>query len=119
MELLGVHHVSLNVDDLAAADHFYTAVLGFEPIARPDLGFPGSWLQAGPQEIHLLEFGAVPDDVGQHVAFRTNDLDAAIAHLRAAAVEVSDPRSLPTGARQAFLRDPSGNLLELNEPAGG
>lgn len=116
MELLGVHHVSLNVDDLAAADRFYTEVLGFERIPRPDLGFPGSWLRAGPQEVHLLEIGAVPDDVGQHVAFRVGDLDRAVADLRALGVHVSEAKALPTGARQAFLHDPSGNRLELNQP---
>ncbi len=117
MELLGVHHVSLNVDDLAAADRFYTNVLGFEPLPRPDLGFPGSWLRAGEQEVHLLEIGAVPDDVGQHVAFRVADLDRAVSRLRDLGVDVSDPKALPSGARQAFLHDPSGNRLELNQPA--
>ncbi len=119
MELQGVHHVSLNVDDLAAADRFYTEVMGFERLPRPDLGFPGTWLQAGPQEVHLLEIGAVPEDVGQHVAFRVTDLDVAVADLRGLGVEVSDPKALPTGARQAFLHDPSGNRLELNQPAIG
>jgi len=116
MELLGVHHVSLNVDDLVTTERFYVDVLGFERIPRPDLGFPGSWLRAGEQEVHLLEIGRVPDDVGQHVAFRVSDLDGAVAHLRDLAIEVSDPKSLPTGARQAFLHDPSGNRLELNQP---
>ncbi|MEY2470503.1 MAG: Glyoxalase/Bleomycin resistance protein/Dioxygenase superfamily, partial [Actinomycetota bacterium] len=39
MESTGVHHVSINVDDVAAAVRFYTDVLGLtERDDRPDFG---------------------------------------------------------------------------------
>jgi predicted enzyme related to lactoylglutathione lyase len=44
------------------------------------------------------------------------DLDATITEIRSHGVKVSDPEQVGPG-RQAFLRDPSGNLIELNEPA--
>jgi catechol 2,3-dioxygenase-like lactoylglutathione lyase family enzyme len=113
---LGIHHVSINVDDVDAAVAFYTEVLGLTAREdRPDFGFGGAWLDAGPQQVHLIEAG-VPPHLGQHLAIRVGDLDEAIAELRARGVRVSDASPVGTG-RQAFLADPSGNQVELHEPA--
>ncbi|HMC68524.1 MAG TPA: VOC family protein [Mycobacteriales bacterium] len=46
---------------------------------------------------------------------QVDDLDAAIAELRAHGVEVSDASPVGRG-RQAFLADPSGNGIELHGP---
>jgi catechol 2,3-dioxygenase-like lactoylglutathione lyase family enzyme len=113
---LGIHHVSINVHDTGAAVEFYTGVLGLTLRSdRPDFGFGGAWLDLAGQQVHLLEL-AVPEDRGQHFAIAVADLDAAVQELRARGVDVADPKSVGTG-RQAFVRDPSGNLVELNEPA--
>ncbi|HEY3810483.1 MAG TPA: VOC family protein [Acidimicrobiales bacterium] len=112
----GVHHVSINVDDVDAARAFYIGRLGLvERPDRPDFGFPGAWLNAGNQQVHLI--GApVPPDRGQHFALLVDNLDAAIASLRAAGVQVSD--AVPVGtSRQAFLADPAGNGIELHQVA--
>jgi catechol 2,3-dioxygenase-like lactoylglutathione lyase family enzyme len=113
----GIHHVSINVSDIDAAVRFYVDVLGLAPRDdRPDFSFGGAWLDAGPQQLHLI-VGDVPAGLGQHLALQVDDLDVAVAELRAGAVDVSDPSSVGTG-RQAFLTDPSGNLVELHQPAG-
>ncbi len=115
MTVLGVHHVSLNVTDVPAALAFYVDRLGLVVRAdRPDFGFGGAWLDAGGQQVHLIE-APVPDDRGQHVALHVADLDATIERLRVAGVTVSDASPVGTG-RQAFAHDPSGNLVELHEP---
>jgi glyoxylase I family protein len=113
----GVHHVSINVDDVEDSVRFYTEVLGLTcRTDRPeDLGIGGAWLDAGGEQVHLLEAG-VPTGLGQHFALRVADLDAVVAELRARDVSVSDPSRVGTG-RQAFLSDPSGNLVELHQPA--
>jgi catechol 2,3-dioxygenase-like lactoylglutathione lyase family enzyme len=112
-----VHHVSINVDNVDAALRFYTDVLGLLPRTdRPDLGVGGAWLDVGGQQVHLIE-GRPPAGLGQHFALLVDDLDGTVAELRARDVEVSDPR--PVGSsRQAFLADPSGNLVELHQVAG-
>jgi glyoxylase I family protein len=116
MPVLGVHHVSINVDDVEAAATFYVERLGLRPRSdRPDFGFGGAWLDAGAQQVHLIE-AAGPDDKGQHFALHVADLDATIAELRTAGLEVSDASPVGTG-RQAFLHDPAGNLVELHQPA--
>jgi catechol 2,3-dioxygenase-like lactoylglutathione lyase family enzyme len=116
MRALGLHHVSINVDDVDAACQFYVDVLGaVERSDRPDFGFGGAWLDVGSQQIHLIE-ALVPQDHGQHLALLVDDLDATIAELRGDGIEVSDASPVGTG-RQAFTHDPSGNLVELHEPA--
>ncbi len=112
----GLHHVSLNVRDVTAALDFYTQVLGLtERADRPDFSFGGAWLDAGGQQIHLIE-ADVPPSLGQHFALAVSDLDAVVAELRGQGVTVTDPVPVGTG-RQSFLDDPAGNRVELQEPA--
>jgi glyoxylase I family protein len=112
----GLHHVSLNVRNVPAALDFYTQVLGLtERADRPDFSFGGAWLDAGGQQIHLIE-ADVPPSLGQHFALAVSDLDAVVAELRGQGVTVTDPVPVGTG-RQSFLDDPAGNRVELQEPA--
>jgi glyoxylase I family protein len=117
MRPAGLHHVSINVDDVPAARDFYTRVLGLtERADRPDFSFDGAWLDAGNQQVHLIE-ADVPPSMGQHFALAVTDLDAAVAELRGLGVDVTDP--VPVGlGRQAFVADPAGNRIELQEPGG-
>jgi glyoxylase I family protein len=113
---IGVHHVALNVHDVDAGITFYTATLGgVLRRDRPDLGFDGAWIDLGEQQLHLLA-GVVPPASGQHFAIQVDDLDVVIQELRARDVEVSDATDIGT-SRQAFLADPSGNVVELHELA--
>jgi glyoxylase I family protein len=114
MQVLGVHHVSLNVPDVDAALAFYVERLGLVPRRdRPDFGFGGAWLDAGAQQVHLIE-AATPDDRGQHMALQVADLAEVVTALRAVGVDVTDPKPVG-GSLQAFLHDPAGNLVELHE----
>jgi len=115
---LGIHHVSINVDDLDGARAFYVDVLGFtERTDRPDFpGTPGAWLDVGGQQVHLI-VGEVPDRKGQHYAVLVADIDASISALRDHGVRVSDPVEVGTGL-QSFTRDPCGNMLEIHEAGG-
>jgi glyoxylase I family protein len=113
-----IHHVSINVSDTRRALAFYEGILGMAVLPRPDFSFGGAWLDAGNgRQIHLIE-GDVPPSLGQHVAFRVDDVDATVAQLRAAGVEASDAKPVgDTAIRQAFAHDPDGNLLEFSQPS--
>jgi catechol 2,3-dioxygenase-like lactoylglutathione lyase family enzyme len=114
MRPLAVHHVSLNVDELESALHFYTRVLGLQlRTDRPDLEISGAWLDAGGQQVHLI-VATPPPGLGQHFALLVDDLDVTVAELRARGVEVSDPRPLGS-SRQSFVADPCGNVIEIHE----
>ena len=116
LQARGVHHVSLMVTDAAASTRFYTEVLGFEQIARPDFPFDGAWLTIGAQQVHLLETDEFEAPEGQHFALEVADLDAALDVLAGHGVEASAAKEIEGVCRQSFLRDPTGNLIELNQP---
>jgi catechol 2,3-dioxygenase-like lactoylglutathione lyase family enzyme len=51
------------------------------------------------------------------VHFRTDDLDATFEKLRAAGTEiVQEPTDQPWGTRDCAVRDPSGNLVRIDQP---
>jgi len=116
-----VHHVSFRVDDLDQALRFYQEVLGCRRLDRPD-GLPGgrgAWLQAGMTQVHLTEVpvdkstGSPPsriNPVACHVAFHTDDLDAAEASLLERGFVVYRGEF---GVKQIFVQDPSGNIIEF------
>src|ERR1700724_1953019 len=110
MRPAGLHHVSINVSDVPAARAFYVGVLGLtERADRPGFSFDGAWLDAGSQQVHLIE-ADVPPSLGQHFALALTDLDAAVAELRGRGVAVTEPVTVGRG-RQAFLTDPAGNRI--------
>lgn len=120
-QFLKLHHGSVLVADLTAALEFYRGVLGVElDESRPDLGYPGAWLEMGEGQIHLLELPN-PDPIenrpqlvgrDRHLACLVADLDEIVVRLERAAVPYTWSRS---GRRAIFFRDPDGNGLELLE----
>ena len=114
MQPLAVHHVSVNVTDVARSLAFYTDVLGGVVRAdRPDFGFGGAWIDLGASQVHLIE-AAVPPNLGQHFAVQVADLHEAVREVRARGIEVGDPS--PVGSSlQAFVEDPDGNVVELHQ----
>jgi glyoxylase I family protein len=125
MKVLGLNHVSLLVSDTARALDFYHGLLGLGiDAARPDLGFPGAFLDAGNAQIHLLELAQPPSEDAhvrhggrdRHVALEVADLDAVVMLLDGAGVVYTLSRS---GRRALFCRDPDGNAVELVERVAG
>ena len=115
MKPLGVHHVSIMTPDVDAALDFYVDVLGLSVRSdRPDFGIGGAWLDAGGQQVHLVE-GAAPNYAGQHFALLVDDLDGVVTELRSRGYEVNDPFASGVG-RQTTVTDPCGNVVELNQP---
>ncbi|MCG7947091.1 MAG: VOC family protein [Candidatus Thiodiazotropha taylori] len=114
-----LHHVSLLVADTGRALDFYSGLLGLGvDEQRPDLGFPGAWLQVGEQQIHLLELPN-PDPLegrpahggrDRHTAFFVSDFEALKARLETAGIPYTLSRS---GRRALFCRDPDQNGIEL------
>lgn len=122
MKVLRSHHVSFSVVDLDASKHFYGSVLGLAEIARPAMGLGGAWYRAGETELHLIvrpdgvDAGTPPaklTPVADHAAFQIDDYDAAVAHLRAAGLDV-----LETNRQigQLWVRDPDGHVIEFIVP---
>ena len=118
METVGIHHVALNVGNLDDALAFYEGALGFTLMPRPDFGFDGAWLQAGVSQVHLIEVDDAHPDARQHFALQVADLEGIVAALESKGLKVRRAPHVAGAGRQAFIRDPSGNRIELNEPDG-
>ncbi|WP_126454246.1 VOC family protein [Sulfuriflexus mobilis] len=115
-----IQHVSFIVADTGQSLRFYCDVLGLEVCPhRPELGYPGAWLQLDEgQQIHLLEL-ANPDPVtgrpqhggrDRHIAFNISDLSSIRNALTEAGLVFTLSRS---GRKALFCRDPDGNTLEF------
>jgi catechol 2,3-dioxygenase-like lactoylglutathione lyase family enzyme len=122
MRAAGLNHVSVVAHDLEESVRFYVEVLGLEPLPTPDFGFPVQWLRAGALQLHLFER---PDDppTYAHFAFEVDDVVA--LYERARELGILDRTSfgyaiseLPGGEAQLYVRDPAGNLIELDHPDG-
>lgn len=114
-----VDHVSFCVPELEPSLHFYRDILGFETIARPEMGIDGAWLQAGSTQIHLIvapegaEVGQNPDrttPLANHTAFRIDDYEKTRDHLKEHGLEVVEA-GVERG--QMWVSDPAGNVLEF------
>lgn len=120
---LSLAHVSLLVRDTQRALRFYRDVLGLDVSAqRPDLGYPGAWLEFDGRELHLLELPN-PDPIDGRPAHGGRDRHVAVfvselAELRGRLERAGIPYTLSRSGRAAlFCRDPDGNAWEFIERA--
>jgi catechol 2,3-dioxygenase-like lactoylglutathione lyase family enzyme len=122
----GYSHVNLMVDDLDAAVAFYTGVMGFSILPRPDFGefARGVWLGHGAAQIHLSVVDEMVPRKGfaPHIALHipTESFPDTMEALREQGVAfVGEPRSRvdfgTTEIWAAFIEDPCGNLIELTD----
>ena len=121
MRVRALDHVGLHVTDVARARSFYAEVLGLEELPRPDFDFPGVWFALGEmQELHLIGKGASGDGRFKecHTSLEVEDLDGMAASLSALGLDFRGPAPRPDGARQVFLADPDGHVIELLEFPG-
>jgi catechol 2,3-dioxygenase-like lactoylglutathione lyase family enzyme len=117
--VVGLNHVSVVAKDLEESVRFYVDVLGLERIPSPNFAFPVAWLRAGDLELHLFELpGKPPPDA--HFGLEIDDfMDV---YRRVKELGLLDDRfgnvmfELPDGAIQMYVRDPAGNLVELDYP---
>jgi catechol 2,3-dioxygenase-like lactoylglutathione lyase family enzyme len=130
-----IHSAMLPQDDPDAALAFYRDALGFE--VRNDVGYQGMhWITVGPAgqpetSIVLYPPRATPgitDDERRTIAemmakgtfasinLATSDVDGLFERVQAYDVEVvQEPTDQPYGVRDCAFRDPSGNLVRIQQ----
>ena len=125
-----IRETCLYVDDLTAAERFYTDVLDMELVSNMDNRH--IFFRCGDRM--LLLFNAKTTSVAQegpdyapphgatgsgHVAFSIDDrsLDEWRDHLRSNGVEIEKEIQWGDRGRSLYFRDPSGNSLEVTVPA--
>jgi catechol 2,3-dioxygenase-like lactoylglutathione lyase family enzyme len=118
----GLNHVSISAEDIAGSIRFYSELFGAEPIPTPNFGLPVQWLRLGVNQLHLFQRpGPAPDY--HHFAVTVGIDDLASTYERAANMDIFDRTAfghhlyeLPGDWVQLYLRDPGGNLVEVDAP---
>ncbi|PPJ30280.1 glyoxalase [Nocardia nova] len=130
-----IHDTFLPQDDPEAALTFYRDTLGFE--VRNDVGFKGMhWITVGPAgqpdiSIVLYPPNATPGVTAEEqrtisemmakgtfasLNLATKNVDEVFERLQANGAEVvQEPTDQPYGLRDCAFRDPSGNLLRIQQ----
>lgn len=130
-----IHYAFLPHTDAEATLAFYRDTLGFE--LRQDVGYDGlRWLTVGPPNQPetgiVLHPPAVDPGITEEerrtileliakgtygaLTLAVDDLDALFETLQASGADVvQEPTDQPYGVRDCAFRDPSGNLLRINQ----
>jgi methylmalonyl-CoA/ethylmalonyl-CoA epimerase len=132
MKIKHIDHIGIAVKSIAQAGKFYTDVLGLkiqdiETVADQKVNV--AFLPITDSEVELLESTEPDGPVAkyidsrgegvQHIAFRVEDIDAALAEMKAKGVRLIDetPRKGAGGAKIAFIhpKETNGVLVEICE----
>ena len=111
-----LHKAAVVAQSVAAAERFYTEVLGLEVMERFPSGTGEDYvfLQAGSTILELMPQAAMGVAPGfHHLSFKVPDVDAAAAALTAQGVHLEKEPFDDSGLRLAFFRGPDGVLLQL------
>ena len=149
MKIIGAHHTSYTVSNLERSLEFYVGLLGCEllwqreisdPYFRDIVGYPDCVVKGAQLKIpgsnHVIELfqyltppgrpsDLQPGDTGSsHIAFLTDDLQAAYGELNARGVTFrSPPVEITAGANRGgwgiYMEDPDGITMELFQPPKG
>ena len=131
-----IDHIGVAVEDLDESIALYRDRLGMREQHREtveEFGVEAALLEIGGAHVELLTPVAADSAVARflersgpgmhHVAYRTEDIDAALARLSEAGVRMLDeqPRAGIRGSRVAFLHPKStgGVLTEIVQPSEG
>ena len=113
-----INHVSVNALNLQESVDFYVDLLGAERIATPNFGIPVQWLALGRTQLHLFERDLKPTS-HHHLGITVDDLEPVYrAAERRGAFDDEAFRNrlveLPGDVVQLYVRDPAGNLVEID-----
>jgi catechol 2,3-dioxygenase-like lactoylglutathione lyase family enzyme len=120
-------NVRYMVDDVAAAVDFYTSHFDFEVRTNAAPAFADvvrghlRLLLSGPTSSagRAMPDGAEPGPGGwNRIHFIVDDIEAEVQRLRPAGVRFRNDVITGPGGKQVLLEDPSGNPIELFQPAG-
>lgn len=128
-------HVSLVAEDVAESTEFYERVLGCEPVVTPEFGAQADFdadeqiafqiLRVGDHQLHLWNDPARETEAVQfaHFGVHVDDFEAVYRAAEerdafaAIGVESAPPQVFDfNGTAQLYLRDPTGNLVEVDYP---
>jgi len=115
-----INHVSVHAVDLEESARFYEEVFGMERIPAPKFRHPVVWLRLGDQQLHLFQRSA-DAPAYHHLGLDVEDFES--VYRKAKELGAFDPGSWyshiyehTAGWVQMYIRDPAGNLVEIDWP---
>lgn len=120
MQATGLNHVSVNAHDLEESLRFYEELFGMERLPTYGFAFPTQFLRLGRLQLHVFQReDAIP--VYQHFGIDVDDFEAVYARAEEMDIFEKDAffnhiYELPDGSVQMYIRDPAGNLIEIDWP---
>lgn len=132
-----LNHAAIEASDPDAICEFYSKILGFRKLPRPELGFHGHWLEVGDPNrkfmLHIIEIDpSVPRKLhnwkelyttkepeawfirrATHLAFEVPNFEAAEEVLRRHGVKYSRHVLPEINMKQLFFYDPEGHGIEI------
>ena len=118
MDIVRLDHATINTADLSASVSFYRYYLGMKPGWRTPVEIGGAWLYAEGGDYPILHLIARREDVGKggmldHIAFRSKNLKAYVAKLKARGDSYKADPVPGTKLIQVHHRDPNQVLIEV------
>ena len=120
MKIQAFMHAKLDVTDMKRSERFYRDVLGLKEIVRYRIP-KGVILQLSPTgefpgvELWYEEPVEPAPQTKLHIAFNVDDTRAWVDHLRELGVPIVEEPFEVGHEVIAFIRDPDGYLIELNQ----
>lgn len=118
----GLHHVTLVMNDIDKTRRFYGQVLGLNEIPLPQFlrDRPLVWYEVGHSQIHIAHVSMNPmlfpprEGERNHIAIRVKSFRAVQERLEIHRWPYTVQPDSRVGFPQIMLRDPAGNLIEIN-----
>jgi catechol 2,3-dioxygenase-like lactoylglutathione lyase family enzyme len=117
---LALNHVSIPARDLEESARFYESLFGLERLPTPTFSVEVVWMRLGDIQLHLFEQRDNAPTRFHHFGVEVDDFEA--FYVRLGELGLLDPAwhssayELPSGEVQLYLRDPTGNLVEIDWP---
>lgn len=116
-----LNHVSISANDLEESTHFYIEIFGATTIPSPNFGVPIRWLRLGDTQLHLFERPEQFAPIYHHIALAVEDFEMVFWIAKQRGIHDRTTfghhlRELPGNIAQMYIRDPAGNLVEVDWP---
>ena len=120
MRTSGINHVSIHADDLDESVRFYVELFEAELLDTPNFGLEVQWLGLGDTQLHVFVRDAKPQS-HHHFGLTVEDLEPVYRKAEELGALDRDSHAnhiieLPGDVAQTYVRDPAGNLMEIDTP---
>jgi lactoylglutathione lyase len=121
MKATRINHVSVHARDLDESVGFYEELFGMERVPTPQFQEDVVWLRLGDQQLHVFLRSEAEPPFLHHFGLDVDDFEAVYRRAKERGLLDAEPfhqaiRTHPLGWVQMYLRDPGGNLVEVDWP---